>query len=87
MISAASASISATTSWIRVRTIRFLSLASVVGADQTFLRSALSLIRSVADRGDGRGLEACRNAWNKLMQMLDRIASITQRTWAKPVTG
>jgi len=32
-------------------------------------------------------VEACRNAWNKLMQMPDRIASITQRTWAKPVTG
>ena len=31
-------------------------------------------------------VEACRNAWNKLMQMPDRIASITQRTWAKPVT-
>ena len=24
-------------------------------------------------------VEACRNAWNKLMQMPDRIASITQR--------
>jgi hypothetical protein len=32
-------------------------------------------------------VEACRNAWNKLMQMPDRIASITQRAWAKPVTG
>jgi DDE superfamily endonuclease len=32
-------------------------------------------------------VEACRNAWNKLMQMPDRIASITQRTWAKQVTG
>jgi transposase len=32
-------------------------------------------------------VEACRNAWNKLMQMPDRIASITLRTWAKPVTG
>jgi DDE superfamily endonuclease len=32
-------------------------------------------------------VEACRNAWNKLMQMPDRIASITQRTWAKAVTG
>jgi len=28
-----------------------------------------------------------KEEWNKLMQMPDRIASITQRTWAKPVTG
>jgi hypothetical protein len=32
-------------------------------------------------------LEACREAWNKLMQMPDRIASITRRSWATPVTG
>ena len=35
-------------------------------------------------------LEACRDAWNKLMQMPDRIASITRRQWAKyarPVIG
>ena len=32
-------------------------------------------------------LEACRDAWNKLMQMPDRIASLTQRSWAKPVIG
>ena len=32
-------------------------------------------------------VEAGRNAWNKLMQMPDRIASITERTWAKQVTG
>jgi transposase len=35
-------------------------------------------------------LEACRDAWNKLMQMPDRIASITRRPWAKyarPVIG
>jgi transposase len=32
-------------------------------------------------------LEACRDAWNKLMQMSDRIASLTQRTWAKAITG
>ena len=25
-------------------------------------------------------VEACRNAWNKLMQLPDRIAPITQRT-------
>ena len=31
-------------------------------------------------------VEACRDAWNKLMQMPGRIASITQRGWAKPVT-
>jgi hypothetical protein len=32
-------------------------------------------------------IEACCDAWNKLMQMPDRIASLTRRTWAKPVTG
>jgi putative transposase len=35
----------------------------------------------------GAILEACRDAWNKLMRMPDRIASITRRTWAKPVIG
>src|SRR6202049_3921735 len=37
-ISEAALSISATTSWIRVRTMRFLTRASVVGADQTVRR-------------------------------------------------
>ena len=32
-------------------------------------------------------LDACQNAWNKLMEMPERIASLTRRTWAKPVTG
>jgi hypothetical protein len=32
-------------------------------------------------------LEACRYAWNKLMQMPDRVASLTQRSWAKSVIG
>ena len=32
-------------------------------------------------------LDACQSAWNKLMQMPERIASITRRTWAKPVAG
>jgi transposase len=32
-------------------------------------------------------LHACCVAWNKLMQMPNRIASITKRTWARPVTG
>ena len=30
-------------------------------------------------------LAACRNAWNKLMQMPERIASITQREWIQTV--
>jgi hypothetical protein len=30
-------------------------------------------------------LNACRDAWNTLMQMPERIASITRRSWAKPV--
>ena len=30
-------------------------------------------------------LEACRDAWNKLMQMPAQIASITRRAWAKAV--
>ena len=32
-------------------------------------------------------LDACQNAWNKLMEMPERIASLTRRTWAKSVTG
>lgn len=32
-------------------------------------------------------LEACRDAWNKLMKMPERIASLTRRSWAKPVIG
>jgi DDE superfamily endonuclease len=32
-------------------------------------------------------LEACRDAWNKLMQMPEHLTSLTQRSWAKPVTG
>ena len=32
-------------------------------------------------------LDACQSAWNKLMQMPERIASITRRTWAKTVVG
>lgn len=30
-------------------------------------------------------LDACQSAWNKLMEMPERIASITRRTWANPV--
>ena len=30
---------------------------------------------------------ACCEAWNKLMQMPERIASLTRRAWAKPVPG
>ena len=32
-------------------------------------------------------LAACRNAWNKFMQMPEQIASITQRDWIKKVIG
>ena len=32
-------------------------------------------------------LDACSDAWNKLMKMPERIASITRRPWAKPVIG
>src|SRR4029077_16824162 len=32
-------------------------------------------------------LEACCDAWNELMQMTERIASLTRRTWAKAGTG
>ena len=32
-------------------------------------------------------LDACQNAWNKLMEMPERIASLTRRPWARPVTG
>jgi hypothetical protein len=32
-------------------------------------------------------LDACQDAWNKLMKAPERIASLTTRIWAKPVTG
>ena len=32
-------------------------------------------------------VETCCQAWNALMAMPDRIASITRRDWAKPVTS
>jgi hypothetical protein len=32
-------------------------------------------------------LAACRNAWNKFMQMPEQIASITQQDWIKAVIG
>jgi hypothetical protein len=32
-------------------------------------------------------LEACRDAWNELMRMPERIATLTTRDWATPVTG
>lgn len=32
-------------------------------------------------------LDACQNAWNKLMQLPECIASVTRRAWAKPVIG
>jgi len=32
-------------------------------------------------------VDACSAAWNKLMQIPGRIASITRRQWAKPVAG
>jgi len=49
-ISPASASVSAITSSITVRTMRFLSRASVVGADQTVLRF------SASDASEGNGV-------------------------------
>jgi hypothetical protein len=32
-------------------------------------------------------LDACQDAWNKLMRLPERIISITRRAWARPVTG
>jgi hypothetical protein len=32
-------------------------------------------------------IEACCDAWNKLMKLPERIASITRRTWATAVSG
>jgi putative transposase len=32
-------------------------------------------------------VDACQDAWNKLMRMPHRIASITKRVWAKAVAG
>ena len=32
-------------------------------------------------------VDACCDAWNKLMSTPERLASITHRTWAKAVSG
>ena len=32
-------------------------------------------------------VEACCDAWNRLMNTPERLASITRRAWAKAVTG
>jgi DDE superfamily endonuclease len=32
-------------------------------------------------------LDACQDAWNKLMRLPERITSMTRRAWAKPVIG
>jgi len=32
-------------------------------------------------------VDACCHAWNKLMNMPERLASITRRTWARAVSG
>ena len=32
-------------------------------------------------------IEACCDAWNKLIQMPERIALLTRRTWATAVIG
>lgn len=32
-------------------------------------------------------VDACCDAWNKLMNMPQRLASITRRTWARAVNG
>jgi len=32
-------------------------------------------------------VDACCDVWNKLMNMPQRLASITHRTWAKAVSG
>ncbi len=49
-ISAAPSSISATASWMRVRTIRFFSRASVVGADQTAWKPLASTSRETGGK-------------------------------------
>jgi hypothetical protein len=43
---------------------------------------------SLRVRPDGEAIVATwRQAWNGLMAMPERVASITRREWAKPVTG
>jgi hypothetical protein len=45
-----------------------------------------SALISVRD-GYGTIVEACCDAWNKLMKAPERIASITRRTWATAASG
>ena len=49
---AASASMSATTSLITVRTIRFFNRASIVGAFQTVGKSSARVAKDAADKSD-----------------------------------
>ncbi len=53
--------------------------------DEGYLR-ANSLSHRVWNSYDAF-VNACCNAWNKLMKMLERLASITRRTWARAVSG
>ena len=52
-ISAALSSISATASWMRVRTIRFFNRTSVVGADQTASKSLASTSKETGGKTAG----------------------------------
>ncbi|ACL55381.1 conserved hypothetical protein [Methylobacterium nodulans ORS 2060] len=83
-ISARASSRSATASWRTVRTIRFLSRASVVGADQIPRRSAAS-VSSAAGARAGRGVAASCSAM-RASQAPTRARARFQRASSSPVT-
>ena len=84
-ISAAAGSISAITSWITMRTIRFFNRASVEGAVQTVLRSAAS-IASDAGSATGASLAA---SWAAILPStsVTRASALFQRASSSPVTS
>jgi hypothetical protein len=63
---------------------RILAIALVLeGWSREAGAEACAMDRQTLRDGYDAILEACCDAWNKLMQMTERIASLTRRNWAK----
>src|SRR5215831_9109604 len=84
-ISAASVSISAITSWITVRTMRFFNRASVVGVVQTLLRSATSVANDAGSTVDG----TVPTSWAAILASISatRASALFHRASSSPVTN
>src|SRR3954454_20961790 len=84
-ISAAASSRSAMASWITVRTMRFLSRASVVGADQTARRSSARAASRTPSRSC-RGEAAASCAARRASTSATRARARSQRASSSPAT-